>query len=166
MKLINVMPHISLVAQTVKCLPAVRVIWVQSLAQEDPLGKEMATHSSTLAWKIPWIEEPCRLQSMGLQRVRHDWAASLHFIPHINRIKNKNHTVISIVADKALKKIQHSFMMKALNKLGIKGNFFNLMRGTYRNPQLTSCLMPKDGIFSPKHQEQEKNVYLHFYSAL
>lgn len=50
--------------------------------------------------------------------------------------------------------------MKALNKLGIKGNFFNLMKGTYRNPQLTSCLMLKDGIFSPKHQEQEKNVYL------
>ena len=46
--------------------------WVQSLGQEDPLEKEMATHSSTLAWKIPWMEEPGRLQSMGLQRVRHD----------------------------------------------------------------------------------------------
>ena len=57
-------------------------------------------------------------------------------------------------------------MMKALNKLRIKGNFFNLMKGTYRNPQLTSYLMLKDGIFFPKHQEQEKNVYLHFYSAL
>ena len=44
--------------------------------------KEMATHSSTLAWKIPLIEEPCRLQSMGLQRVRHDWATSLHFTSH------------------------------------------------------------------------------------
>ena len=47
-------------------------IWVQSLGREDPLGKEMATHSSVLAWKIPWIEEPGRLQSMGLQRVGHD----------------------------------------------------------------------------------------------
>jgi len=46
--------------------------WVRSLGQEDPLEKEMATHSSTLAWKIPWTEEPGRLQSMGLQRVRHD----------------------------------------------------------------------------------------------
>ena len=85
---------------------------------------------------------------------------------HINKRKDKNHTIISIVAEKALKKIQHSFMMKALNKLRIKGNFFNLMRDTYRNPQLTSYLMLKDGIFFPKHQEQEKNVYLHFYSAL
>ena len=47
-------------------------IWVQSLGQEDPLEKEMATHSSILAWRIPWTEEPDRLQCMGLQRVRHD----------------------------------------------------------------------------------------------
>jgi len=46
--------------------------WVQSLGWEDPLEKEMATHSSTLAWKISWMEEPGRLQSMGLQRVGHD----------------------------------------------------------------------------------------------
>ena len=62
----------SLVVQTVKSLPAVQETWVQSLGQEDPLEKEMATHSSTLAWRIPWREEPGRLQSMGLQRVRHD----------------------------------------------------------------------------------------------
>ena len=48
--------------------------WVQSLGREDPLEKEMATHSSILAWKIPWTEEPDGLQSMGLQRVRHDRA--------------------------------------------------------------------------------------------
>ena len=62
----------SLVAQMVKCLPAMLETWVQFLAQEDPLEKEMAIHSSTLAWKIPWMEEPDRLQSMGLQRVTHD----------------------------------------------------------------------------------------------
>ena len=62
----------SLVAQRVKCLPAMRETQVQSLGQEDPLEKEMATHSSTLAWKIPWTEEPCKLQSMGSQRVGHD----------------------------------------------------------------------------------------------
>ena len=50
---------------------------VQSLGWEDPLEKEMATHSSTLAWKIPWMEETGRLQSMGLRRVRHNWANSL-----------------------------------------------------------------------------------------
>ena len=56
----------------VKCLPAMRETWVQSLGWEDPLEKEMATHSSTLAWKIPWMEEPGRLQSMGSQRLGHD----------------------------------------------------------------------------------------------
>ena len=56
----------------VKRLPAMKETWVRSLGQEDPLEKEMATHSSTLAWKIPWTEEPGRLQSMGLQRVEHD----------------------------------------------------------------------------------------------
>ena len=59
-------------AQTVKCLPRVRETWVRSLGQEDPLEKEMATHSSTLAWKIPWTEERSRLQAMGSQRVGHD----------------------------------------------------------------------------------------------
>ena len=62
----------SLVAQTVKCLPTMREIQVQSLGREDPLEKELATHSRTLAWKIPWMEEPGGLQSMGSQRVRHD----------------------------------------------------------------------------------------------
>ena len=61
-----------MVAQIVKNLPAVRETQVQSLGQEDPLEEEMATHSSILAWKIPWTEEPGRLQSMGSQRVRHD----------------------------------------------------------------------------------------------
>ena len=62
----------------IKCLPAMRETWVQSLGQEDPLEKEMATHSSTLAWKILRMEEPGGLQSMGSQRVRHDRATSLH----------------------------------------------------------------------------------------
>ena len=56
----------------VKNLPAMQETQVQSLCQEDPLEKEMATHSSILAWEIPWIEESSRLQSMVLQRVRHD----------------------------------------------------------------------------------------------
>ena len=62
----------SLVVQTVKRLPTVRETQAQSLGWEDLLEEEMATHSSILAWKIPWTEEPCRLQSMGLQRVGHD----------------------------------------------------------------------------------------------
>ena len=69
-------------AQRVKHLPAMLETRVQSLGQEDPLEKKMVTHSSTLAWKIPWTEKPVRLQSMGSQRVGHDWATSLfHFNP-------------------------------------------------------------------------------------
>ena len=62
----------SLVAQRLKRLPAMRETWVRSLGQEDPLEKEMTTHSSILAWRIPWTEESGGLQSTGSQRVRHD----------------------------------------------------------------------------------------------
>ena len=62
----------SLVAQRLKRPPAMRETWVRSLGREDPLEKEMATHSSTIAWEIPWTEEPGGLQSTGLQRVGHN----------------------------------------------------------------------------------------------
>ena len=62
----------SLGAQMVKNLPAMQEIWVQPLGQEDPLEQEMTTHPSIPAWRIPWTEEPGRLQSVGTQRVRHD----------------------------------------------------------------------------------------------
>ena len=62
----------SLVAQMVKHLPAIQDTWVQSLGQEAPLEKKMATHSSILDWQISWTEEPGRLQSMGSKRVGHD----------------------------------------------------------------------------------------------
>ena len=65
------------VAQMIKHLPTMRETRVQSLGQEYLLEKEMATHSSTLAWKIPWTVEPGRLQSMGWQRIGHDWATSM-----------------------------------------------------------------------------------------
>ena len=64
----------SLVAQMVKWLPAVWETHVRSLGHEDPLEKEMATYSSILAWRIPWTEEAGRLQSVGSQRVGHDWS--------------------------------------------------------------------------------------------
>ena len=66
------MSPLALVAHTVKNLPAIQEIQVQSLGQEDPLEKGMATHSSTLSWRIPWTEEPGGLQTMGLHRVGHD----------------------------------------------------------------------------------------------
>ena len=58
--------------QMVKHLPAMQETWVRSLGREDPLEKEMTAHSGTLAWKIPWMEEPGGLQSMGSQRIGHD----------------------------------------------------------------------------------------------
>ena len=81
---------LSEVAQMVKHLPAMWEAQVQPLGCEDPLEKEMATHSSTLGWKIPWTEEPGRLQSMRLQRVRRDWMTSLHFTSLLRGAKPHN----------------------------------------------------------------------------
>ena len=64
------------VAQTVKNLPPMQETQVRSLGWEDPLEKEMTTHSSIIAWRIPWTEDPGRLQSMGSQRVGHDWGTT------------------------------------------------------------------------------------------
>ena len=69
--------EVLMVAQTLKNLPAMRESWVQSLGWEDPLEKGMATHSSILAWRSPWTEDPGGLQSMGSQRVRHN-SAGMH----------------------------------------------------------------------------------------
>ena len=76
-KALNTNISLILVAQRLKRLPAMRETWVRSLGRQYPLEKEMATHSSILAWRIPWMEEPRGLQSMGSQRVRHDWTTSL-----------------------------------------------------------------------------------------
>ena len=65
-----------MVAQTVKNLSAMQETQVQSLGQEDPLQEGMASHSSMLAWRIPWTEEPGGLQSMELQRIGHDWGTN------------------------------------------------------------------------------------------
>ena len=72
---------VSQVAQMVRCLPAMWETCVQSLGREDPQEKEVATHSRTPAWRIPWREEPGGLQSVGWQRVRHNWATFLSFHP-------------------------------------------------------------------------------------
>ena len=77
----------SLVAQMIKNLPAVWETRVQSLGWEDPLEEGMATHSSILAWRIPWTEKPGELQSMRLQRVGHDWAILTGF-PGSSVVKN------------------------------------------------------------------------------
>ena len=74
----------SLVVQMVKHLPTVQETQVRSLGWEDPLEKEIATYSSTPDWKVPWMKEPGRLQSMGSQGVGHDWETSLFFHFHSN----------------------------------------------------------------------------------
>ena len=86
-----VIPWDSLAAQMVKNLPSMRETWIQSLGQEDPLEKEMATHSqeiathsTVLAWRISWTEEPCGLHFMGFQRVRHNWATNTHTYKYLN----------------------------------------------------------------------------------
>ena len=81
--------------QMAKCLPTVQETQVWSLDRDDPLEKEVATHSSTLAWKIPWTEEPGRLQSMGSQRVGHNWATS-HTHTHTHP-SDQNHPMALIL---------------------------------------------------------------------
>ena len=95
-----------------KNLPAVQETWVRSLGQEDPLEKGSTTHSSILAWRIPWMEETGRLKSMGSQRVRHDWVTSAHrlsrtqsnYVQHSNKkgkmnsnLKKKNNLWLNIL---------------------------------------------------------------------
>ena len=75
----------SLVAQLIRNLPAMQETWGWSLGWEDPLEKGMATHSSILAWRIPWTGEPGGIQSKGLQRVGHDWATNTHTHTHTHK---------------------------------------------------------------------------------
>ena len=79
-------------SQTIKRLPTTRETWVQSLGREDLLEKEMAIHSSILAWKMPWTEKPGKIQSTGSQRVRRDWATSLFFIHAHAHTHTQTHT--------------------------------------------------------------------------
>ena len=84
-------------------MPAMQETWVWSLDQEDPLEKGRATHSRILAWRIPWTEEPGRLQSMGSQRVRHDWVTDTELwgqllfvhLMHSSNISNDNFNILS-----------------------------------------------------------------------
>ena len=97
----------SLVAQMLRRLPTMQETQVQSLGWEDLLEKEVATHCSILAWKIPWMEDPGRLYSpWGLQRVGHDWATSLYFnsnrimTGYVKRVSTKPYVILHIVSGK------------------------------------------------------------------
>ena len=105
-------PHGFLVAHTVKNMPTIQETWVQSLLQEDPLEKGMATHSSILAWKLPWTEEPGGLQSTGLQKVGHEWFwlipvacgilvpwPGMEPVPPVMKVRSLNHWTTREVLD-------------------------------------------------------------------
>ena len=89
---------------------------VQSLGWEDLLEKEMATHSSILAWKIPWTKEPGELESMGLQRVLHDWATSLESKPNLcSQSFRRKHLVSYIVTEISAENIEKHWQSSKLN---------------------------------------------------
>ena len=104
-------------AQRGKRLLAMWETWVRSLGREDPLEKEMATHSGILAWRIPWMEEPGGLQSTGLQRVGHDWVSNLTWLDR--EAKTWIIIITTLIActytanlDKCIKKQRHHFANK------------------------------------------------------
>ena len=113
-----VLKRASLVAQRLQHLPPMQETQVWSLGQEDPLEKEMAIHSSILAWRIPWTEKPSRLQSMGSQTVGHDWATS----PYVLKRHATEVTVIHIyhfIPHRQDLAKCHSLMQKGLEKAGL-----------------------------------------------
>ena len=79
-------------AQMVKNPPTMQETWVQYLGGEDPLEKGMATYSSILAWRIPWTGKPGGLQSMGSQRVRHDWMTNVFTFKTLEQLQNQSRT--------------------------------------------------------------------------
>ena len=122
----------SLVAQTVKNLSAMPETRVWSMGRKDPLEKEMVPHSSTIAWKIPWTEEPGRLQSMGSQRVGHDWATPLFYNKYMQTKCMESHGVSKYTIQTAyvvLSRISCIITIFWIN-IQIKKNFFCMKRAT------------------------------------
>ena len=115
-------------AQMVKCLPAMQETQVWCLGWEDPLEKEMVTHSSILAWKIPWTEEPGRLQSMASQRVGHDWGTS-QFKIHKNGTGNEdNGDLLQKVPCTALPHSVPQTLQQATTDLSLHPRFLDTQR--------------------------------------
>ena len=104
----------SLVAQRLKRLPPMWETWVRSLGREDPLEKEMAIHSSILAWRIPWTEKPSSLQSTGWQRVGHDWVTS----PHLYKWTRRKY-ILSLLLDNETYTISKTVLMATTYCLAI-----------------------------------------------
>ena len=128
----------SLVAQRLKHKPAMRETWVWSLGEEDSLEKEMATHSSILAWGIPWMEKPGGLQSTGLQRVGSDWATSLHFtFPKVGFLAWTPQTTCLWITWKLVEIFQGLHLTHESESLWVKSRIFILNKFSvcFWNPQ-------------------------------
>ena len=133
----------------VKHLPIMWETWVQSLGREDPLEKEMATHSSILAWKIPWTEDPGRLQSMGSQRVGHDWAT--FFLSYVTDLQS--HLVLVLTYSRVfpnvvrVKKLKRKFSGLNNSHIGPMPVFslviFLYMTNISIQPHTTQCVHKK-----------------------
>ena len=136
----------TLVAQMVKNPPAMLETGVWSLGWKDPLEKEMTIHTSTLAWRIPWIQEPAGLQSTGLQRVRHDWATNTH-------------TTSPIQASLVVQMVKNLPAMKEtwVQSLGQRGVWLDMTKcSTYYI--FKHCLIKSNNI-------KDMNSFLNFYES-
>ena len=138
----------SLVAQRVKRLPTMRETQVRSLGQEDPLEKEMTTHSSTLAWKIPWTEKPGRLQSMGSQRVGHDWATFLPFLSFPSSLTTANPALCS--GEAGLNSSAHTLLFQPESTLFFSQLLLKWLVWAYHFLTLEAQPMPHS-LWSPVH---------------
>ena len=132
--------------------------WVQSLGQEDTLEKEMATHSSTVAWKIPWMEEPGRLQSMGSQRVGHNWATSLSLftIHHFYYLWSFMPLVSSVPAFATPKVRLDPKRKSVLNTLptSVPSSWCTISKGAFVIPPIL-CMRHKCVIISSNHHSHK-----------
>ena len=126
------LPTSSLVAQRLKRLPPMQETGIQSLGWEDPLEKEMTTHSSILAQRTPWTEEPGRLQSTGSQRVEHDWAISLHYWI-IEKAREFQKNICFCFIDY----VDHNKLWKILQEMGILDHPTCLLRNLYAAQEVT-----------------------------
>ena len=131
-------------AQTVKTLPAKQETWIQSPGQEDPVKNGMATLSSILTWRIPWTEEPDRLQSMGLKRVRYDWATNTHTHTHTHTHAHQYSFHCSIPRGLAFKTSHEDHDLFLLLE-----NYFLSTRGPYKK---LGCQVSFDTLVTTKLQ--------------